>query len=468
MKNFRITSVFVIIFFIAIFCINVKLALGVLFLSTFFLIAFQNLKCAFYIFLFLLPLSFNIPIRLPGLYDVFLVDILIIIMFIVYLVKKVLKNDIKIKLNFLTYSIVLFILVSIISIILSRFTIGPNEYWRINFIFSKLKYVAKSSLAQHLRPTFIVSNFFVFFRILFPVFIYLIIDNISIKEKDIQIILKIILASALVTVFYGWLFKLGLIPEEIYSLFGEYYKTNTLIRISSTFANPQSYGTFLVLPISICFLKILRKPMAIHYYILIILFLSVFVFTYCIASFAVLSVVLIFLTFFQKNINPIFKFFAIIIIFIGIIFILHNDQIIFQKIKYSLHFVNARKKYPSTLQMRVSLWTVWWKVLKNHLLLGLGYPLAVADNNYIWMTANAGLIGLVLYFSIVIIFVKRAIKYINIYKENILGYITIVTALQIFIHGFSFDISLVFKITAFFFIFSALVSKKLNEEKNII
>ncbi|MCK4644224.1 hypothetical protein KAU32_11395 [bacterium] len=427
-------------------------------------LSFIDLKYAFYLFLVVLPLSFNIPLNVGGLKDIFVTDGVFLVLFGVLIVKKIIANDLKLINTILTVTILSFVAISLLSILVAAIRMDSNELYRINSILH-IRYARLNPLT--VSPVS-MSNFFVFFRTFFPLFLYYFVhETFSTDKREVKRVMKILLLSAMATAAFGWLSKYNLVPDSIYSLYHTTYHQASLFRIPSTFDNPQSFGTFLALSICIVYYYILEKPRNIALYFTGAFLFFIFLFTYSFGSYAALIGGLFLITLLSRRLSTGGRIAIIAVVCIAFVSIVLSNDFILEKIRVSTTIVNPRKQFPGTVQTRIIKWGRWMKILQPHLLTGLGYPTVWQDNNYIKMLVNAGILGFLSYYFMIGIMIFRGIKLYLQQKGDRLGIIFLVSAVIFLIHSISYDVSIVFKVNAYFFIFAAFVSKGLYEKKNI-
>ncbi|MCD6579861.1 O-antigen ligase family protein, partial [bacterium] len=388
MKKFNIATLFIFLFFILMFFLNIKIAFTVLFLGGFFIFTFYNIKFAFYLFLFSLPLSFNVHLGMMGIHDIFIADALFLIIILIFFIKKILRREFEIKFTPLTYYILFFIIISILSIIFAKYSLEKNELYRINSILH-IKYAVLSKQSVY-SPG--MGNIILFLRTLYPILLFLFVSETFKTREDIKTVLKIILASGIVAMAYGYLLKFHMIPESIYSVYTGYYLKAPIVRITSTFENPQAFGSFVAIILSILFYYNIQRKEDIFLWFLTFAFLFIFIFTYSLGAFFALLVSLSFIVIYHYKSSGLGKTLILLLSILLISFVFLKNDIIFAKIHSSMTMVNPHKHFPSTFQARIIQWARWFKILKNHYLLGLGYPLVWTDNNYLKLIVNAGIL----------------------------------------------------------------------------
>ncbi len=438
-----------------------KIALLVFFMICSIILALYEKKAFFYTFIVLLPVSFSVDLNLFGIQDIFIADLFFLCIFIAFLLEKVLREPPKIEMSLLVYLLLIFCFISVLSIIYAKIRLDQNELYRINSILH-IKYAILNK--QTLRPP-VVGNIVLFFRTVYPFFLYYYVrSEISTEEKEIKLLLKFILVAGVLVSIFGWLTKLDIIPGRIMDLYTGSPVRGHIMRISSTFDNPQAFGAFLSIPLSVCYYYILQREKNVLLWFLFVFMLSIFVFTYSLGAFAAFLCSLLLITFTSKRSSfSRLILFGLIAFFVAFFF-LKND-IILAKIRGSVQYVNPRKIFPSTTQARLIQWGRWLEIMRKHVLLGLGYPLVWTDNNYLKMFVNAGILGFLTFWTIVIHMTLKGIAVLRKGK-NAAATIFLSIAMVYFIHSFSYDLSAVFKMNAYFFIFAAIISRLHENENN--
>ncbi|MCD6579856.1 hypothetical protein J7L48_10310, partial [bacterium] len=82
------------------------------------------------------------------------------------------------------------------------------------------------------------------------------------------------------------------------------------------------------------------------------------------------------------------------------------------------------------------------------------------------LIVNAGILGLISYFLIFINLLSRGFKFIKNTRYNFIALIFLSTTLIFLMHSLSYDLSVVFKMNAYFYTFAGLITVAENEEKN--
>ncbi len=330
----------------------------------------------------------------------------------------------------------------LIGILMSYDIIYINKKDIIDFINSNkiLVVFCISMLMSSIHSQLWYISIFLFFFFLIQVYYFRVVQ-VNFKEKDINTILYLILATGIIVSLYG--FYQGIISNDIMpERWVDKSIYNIDFRVYSTFFNPNVLSGFLNLCIIVALVvRESHKDKCLYYsanFSLVVCIGCLFI-TYSRGGWISLCLAILILSYFNKKY---FKYFLLLsITFYTFDTIFGSHRLILKNIKVD-----------SSINHRYSIWLASYKIIKDNLWLGIGpgviwdffpkYSNSIksfvphAHNFYLQIIANIGIIG----FTLLIIFLYNSWKKVkssigNKDKVSIINTIAFTFTISLLING---------------------------------